>query len=63
MKKGNYKELITAYSILGLVPPLGMLFIIVGWFKGERVNVISVIGMLLGILLTIVYYLQLTHQF
>lgn len=62
MKKKNYKEVMTAYSILGLVPPLGILFIVVGWFKGERVNAGSLIGLLLGIALTVVYYLQLTHQ-
>lgn len=62
IKKENYKEVMTAYSLLGLVPPLGMLFIIVNWARGEKVNAISVAGLLLGMVLTVVYYLQLTNQ-
>lgn len=62
MKKGNYKDLMAAYSLIGLVPPLGILFIIVDWLRGAKVNVASIIGVFLGIVLTIVYYLQLTGQ-
>ena len=62
IKKENYKEVMTAYSLLGLVPPLGMLFIILNWARGEKVNAISVGGLLLGMVLTVVYYLQLTNQ-
>lgn len=60
MKKENYKNVMAAYSLIGLVPPLGILFIVVNWLKGAKVNAVSVIGVLLGIILTIVYYLQLT---
>lgn len=62
MKKENYKELIAAYSLIGLVPPLGIVFIIVDWLKGAKINAVSIIGVILGIVLTIVYYLQLTGQ-
>lgn len=62
MKKDNYKDLMAAYSLIGLVPPLGILFIIVDWLRGAKVNVASVIGVLLGIVLTVVYYLQLSGQ-
>ncbi|WEK19886.1 MAG: hypothetical protein P0Y49_01795 [Candidatus Pedobacter colombiensis] len=62
MKKDNYKDIVATYSLLGLIPPLGMLFIIVNWFKGAKINVVSVTGFVLGIVLTIVYYLQLRSQ-
>lgn len=62
MKKGNYKDLMAAYSLIGLVPPLGILFIIIDWLRGAKVNAASIIGVFLGIVLTIVYYLQLTGQ-
>lgn len=62
MKKENYKELIAAYSLIGLVPPLGILFIIVDWLKGAKINATSVMGVCVGIVLTVVYYLQLTGQ-
>ncbi|TKC61154.1 hypothetical protein FBD94_11445 [Pedobacter hiemivivus] len=62
MKKENYKDLMAAYSLIGLVPPLGILFIVIDWLKGAKVNAASVIGVFLGIILTVVYYLQLTGQ-
>jgi hypothetical protein len=62
MKKNNYKDLMAAYSLIGLVPPLGILFIVVDWIKGAKVNAASIIGVFFGIVLTVVYYLQLTGQ-
>ncbi|MEQ7798865.1 hypothetical protein ABDJ41_03540 [Pedobacter sp. ASV1-7] len=60
-KPGN-KDMMAAYSLLALVPPLGMLFIIVDWYKGAKVDAVSVFGLFLGIVLTVVYYMQLTGQ-
>ena len=67
MEKAEYKnpgnkEMMAAYSLLALVPPLGILFIIVDWYKGAKINAISVFGIFLGIVLTIVYYMQLTGK-
>ena len=61
-KKPGNKEMMAAYSLLALVPPLGMLFIIVDWYKGAKVNAVSVFGLFLGIVLTVVYYMQLTGK-
>ncbi len=61
-KKIGYMGMRAAYSLLALVPPLGMLFIIVDWTKGAKVDAVSVFGLVLGILLSVVYYLQLTGQ-
>lgn len=58
-KKSDNRDLMTAYSLLPIVPPLGMLFIIVDWYKGAKVNAVSVFGLVLGIALTVVYYMQL----
>jgi hypothetical protein len=54
--------MMAAYSLLALVPPLGMLFIIVDWYKGAKIDAVSVFGLFLGIVLTVVYYMQLTGQ-
>lgn len=61
-KKTGIKDTMAAYSLLTVIPPLGMLFIIVDWYKGAKVNVASVFGLFLGVVLTVVYYMQLTGK-
>lgn len=63
MKKSINKELAIAYTLIGLLPPLGILFIVVDWFKGAKINFTSFFGVILGVILTIVYYLQLTSYY
>lgn len=61
-KNTEIKDMIAVYFLLSVIPPLGMLFIIVDWYKGAKVNAISVFGLFLGVMLTVVYYMQLTGK-
>jgi hypothetical protein len=61
-KTNSHPDLIIISTLFAVLPPIGILFILVNWLKGKRVDTISILGLLLGIISTVYFCLQLMNH-
>jgi len=59
MTKNKKEETSAVVTLLSVFPPLALLFIIVGWFKGSKVSTLSVIGVIAAIIFSVIFAVQL----
>ncbi|ACU02922.1 hypothetical protein [Pedobacter heparinus] len=59
MVKSKKEEISAIPSLLSVFPPLALLFIVVGWFKGNRINTLSLVCAIAAIVFSIVFIVQL----
>ncbi|WP_084291601.1 hypothetical protein [Pedobacter nyackensis] len=59
MTKDKKEELSVIVSLLSVFPPFALLIILVGWFKGNKVSTLSVIGVIVAIVFSVIFAVQL----
>ena len=59
MTKNKKEEISAIPSLLSVFPPLALLFIVVGWLKGGKINALSIVCASAAIVFSIVFFVQL----